>query len=200
MIQRNNDKEPEKVKTSSIYRIGLGIVIIALAFTYTCAVITGYVPEGSRIDMVTLAVIAFSVICSFLLITPRAFDRIKMFEMRGFKLEMLEKVKEKQAEQESRLEDIALVLPLLLPKAERRHLVNLADGKTTEYDGSHSARSELRSLRSAGLIKSLPSKHIAQLENSKKIDIAMLVELTTLGKRWVKRIREIEQAEADDNA
>ncbi|MCA1612858.1 MAG: hypothetical protein LC800_01645 [Acidobacteria bacterium] len=143
-------------------RIGLMIVILLAVIAYTLAVVTGYLPAERRIDTTNLAVIALAVICVFLLMNPMVFERLKTFEVSGIKLEMLERVKERQAEQEHKLEDITLIMPLLFTKAERRHLLNLANGKTTEYRGSSVLRAELRRLR------------------------------------WVKRIREIEQAETQE--
>ena len=163
------------------------------------AVVAGLIPAERRIDAAALAVIALAVICIFLLMNPGIFERLKVFEVSGFKLEMLERVKERQAEQENKLEDISLILPLLLPKAERKHLLNLANAKTTEYKGSAALRAELRRLRTASLIKSYPDLHLGQIEDGSKVDLAKYVGLTPLGERWVRRIREIEQAETQDN-
>jgi hypothetical protein len=185
--------------SSSPYRIGAVLVIVAMVIAYTVAVVVGLITPEHRIDAVTLAVIALAVICIFLLMNPGIFERLKVFEMSGFKLEMLERVKEKQAEQENKLEDISLILPLLLPKVERKHLLNLANGKTKEYKGSAPLRAELRRLRTATLIKSHPASHIGQIEDGSKVDLTKHVGLTPLGERWVRRIRQIEQAEMQED-
>ena len=57
-----------------------------------------------------------------------------------------------QQQQSAQLKDIELILPILLPKKERKHLTNLAEGKTAGYKGNHEMRSELRRLRSLKLI------------------------------------------------
>jgi hypothetical protein len=177
------------------YRIGLAVLIIGAMAAYVWALMTGNLPETRKLDLTTLAVIAFSIFLSFVLISPGFFQRLKIFEMSGFKLEMLEKVREKQMEQENKLDDIGLILPLLLSKAKQQHLLNIADGKTANYKGSHDGRSELRNLRSAGLLKSKPGTHISQLKDGTEYDVSKLLELTPLGTRWVSRIRANEQAE-----
>jgi hypothetical protein len=179
-------------------RKGLIIAIAVAVIAYTLAVVLGYVPVERRIDTANLAIIALAGLCVFLLANPAVFQRLKAFEVSGVKFEMLERVREKQAEQEHKIEDIALILPLLLPKAERKHLLNLANGKTAEYKGNAVLRSELRRLRTATLIRSLPKFHIGQIEDQAKIDLAAYVALTPLGERLVRRIREIEQAETQE--
>ena len=188
----HNNVDP-KDRLLSALRIGVAIAIIILTLVYVFELVTGHVPEKQKIDLVTLGIISLAALVSYLLIRPGAFDRLKKFEMKGFKFEMLEKVKEKQAEQESRLDDIALMLPLLLPKSMQGHLLNIAGGKNTVVPGSHSIRSELRRLREAGLIKSVSGVNIKSLADGSNADLLKIVEITALGRRWVKRINEIEE-------
>jgi hypothetical protein len=93
-------------------------------------------------------------------------------------------------------EGIGLMLPLLLPQAERQHLLNLANGRTTEYKGDHSVRSELRRLRSLGLIRMHRDRQVAQMQDGLGFDLVDYVELTELGKRWARKLQEIEEGEA----
>jgi hypothetical protein len=189
----DDSKKPEGNTTRlSTYRTVIVVVLIILITGYSVSVVTGYIPAERRIDVPTLAVITFTIICIFLLMNPGIFERLKIFEVSGFKLEMLEK---KQLEQEN---IISLTLPLLLPKPEQEHLLNLADGKTAGYTGGDALRAELRRLRTAGLIRSHPNMNIGQLEDGKTVDLAEYVALEPLGERWVKRIREVEQAKAQE--
>jgi hypothetical protein len=82
-------------------------------------------------------------------------------------------------------DDIGLMLPLLIPDPERRHLLNIAHGKTQAYRGGGSLRSELRNLRSMGLIQKHSGHNIADLHSDNVYDLADFVELTDLGKQWV---------------
>jgi hypothetical protein len=120
---------------------------------------------------------------------------------------MLERVKEKQQEQDQALreqsdalDDIALVLPLLLPRNERRHLMNLKRGRTDGYKGRGSLRSEIRRLRSMGLLEMLPQRTVGHMETGKAFDLGDYVRLTELGRRWVRRIEQIEEKEAESEA
>jgi len=179
---------------------------------YVLAVVLGYVPTERKIDTASLAFIALAVFCVFLIGNPAVFEKLKSLEFGGLKLEMLEKVKEvkaKQAEQENKInkiEDIGLVLPLLLPKNEQKHLLNLAngttaefklpDGTTAEIKGSPQLQTELRHLRKVTAIRSRPGFRIRDIVNEPKIDLARYVELTELGERLARRIKEVEAKES----
>ena len=85
-------------------------------------------------------------------------------------------------------DDIGLVLPVLIPEPERKHLLNIAHGKTQEYQGRGSLRSELRHLRSIGLMRTHHGRHIGDLTSGDRHDLADIVELTDLGKEWVAKL------------
>jgi hypothetical protein len=193
---KDDSKKPEEnVTPRSKYRALVVVligVLIALIIIYTGSVVTGRIPPERRIDVPALAVITFTIIFIFLLKNPGIFERLKIFEVSGFKLEMLEK---KQLEQEN---IIALILPLLLPKPLQDHLLNLANRTTADYKGGDALREELKRLRTAGLIRSLPDKNIGHLEDGKTVNLAEYVALEPLGERWVERIREVEQAKAQE--
>jgi hypothetical protein len=172
------------------------IFLIALLATYTVAVVLGWIPDGHKIDGVHFALIVLIGVIVVALIQPQVFDRLKRVKLSGFELEVLEKVREKQASQEDQLEDIRLILPLLLPEAARKHLFNLDLGNTSGYQGSHILRGELRRLRSMRLIRMKDEMQISQMKDGSTCDLAAFVELTPLGQRWVKRVREIEDAES----
>jgi hypothetical protein len=163
----------------------LGLSVLA----YTLGVILGLIPEGQRIDVVLLGLLALVALVILLLLWPEAVGRVKIVEVAGFKVEMLE-LKEKQVEQRLQLEDIKLILPLLLPEPERKHLLNLARNPTTKYKKSHLVQDELRHLRSLGLIKMKANRTIGQLPD--EFELADHFETTERGKRWVSRYGELE--------
>jgi hypothetical protein len=109
---------------------------------------------------------------------------------------MLEKLREQQQKQAERLADIALILPLLLPDKEVRHVRNLFVKQTEKYQGSSSLREELRRLRSIGLIAKKPDRNIGDMRDGMTFDLADSVELTELGRRWAARIQEIQSGDA----
>lgn len=84
------------------------------------------------------------------------FKQVKTFSMGQLKLEMIEKIRDRQDNQEERLADMALILPLLLPQNEVKHIRNLFARATGGYSGSHAVRTELRRLASIGLPKGGP--------------------------------------------
>jgi hypothetical protein len=87
-------------------------------------------------------------------------------------------------------DDLGLVLPVLIPEAERKHLLNLAHARTQGYRGSGSVRAELRHLRDIGLIRKLSDRHIGDLKSGSTHDLARIVELTDLGRHWVAKLDE----------
>ena len=188
-----------------LLRLALAIGLALLVAVYTVAVVLGVIPETQRIDAVHFGIILAASIAALMLLRPDLADRLKRLEGAGFKLEMLARVREKQQEQDQTLrrqadtiDDISLVLPLLLPKSERKHLMNLQQGRTDGYKGRGSLRSEIRRLRSIGLLEMLPERTVGQMETGKAFDLADYVRLTELGHRWVRRIEQIEAKEADD--
>ncbi len=179
-------------------RVFFSLVCGALAIGYAAGIVLGVIPPQQRLDASALIALALTAAVVVLLASPGLVDRLKRLELQGFKLEMLEKVKDKQALQEERLDDIALMLPLLFPERERALLLSLAAGSMRPSKGSHDVRVELRRLRSIGLLRMRPSHYIADLKDNLEIDLATLVELTPLGMQWSRRLKEIAATENGD--
>jgi hypothetical protein len=194
-----NSKQLEKkgAKPISLYRIVVCILVGGLVISYTIGVVSGKINKERQIDTVHLGLVVLTIVFITALLRPELFKRLKSLELTGFKLEMLEKVKEKQAEQESILEDISLILPLLLPRTERKHLFNLDQGKTKRYKGNSTLRAELRRLRSIGLLKMRPKHTVSQMKTDTEFDLSEYMELTLLGEYWVKRISDIEKGDKE---
>jgi len=163
----------------------LGVVVLA----YTLGVVCGFIPEGQRIDLVHLGLITLAAVVILLLLWPDVVGRVKLIEVPGVKFEMLE-LKEKQVEQRLQLEDMKLILPLLLPEPERKHLLNLFRHPRTPYKKSRVVQDELRHLRSLGLIKMKLSSTVGDLPDEFKLEDHF--EFTDRGKRWVTRYGELE--------
>lgn len=89
------------------------------------------------------------------------------------------------------------LLPILLPRSERTHLINLAQQRTAHYKGNHPLRGELRRLRSLGLIRMCRDQHVAYMKDGSSFNLADYVELTDLGKGWARTIQQIEKEEAE---
>jgi hypothetical protein len=121
-------------------------------------------------------------------------DQISLVEILGIKLQ-IDKVAAKQALQQNDLRDIDLILPLLIPENERKHLLELGNNSPNTYDGRDSLLGELRRLRSVGLIKTQPGMQIGYMKRGSKFALDHYVALTELGNRWTQRIKELAEAE-----
>jgi Predicted nucleotide-binding protein containing TIR-like domain len=86
-----------------------------------------------------------------------------------------------------------ILLRVLIPEPERKHLLNIFHGKTKHYKGGENVRSELRNLRSKGLIRSRPEHTIGELKSEGLYDLADVVELTDLGQQWVETLEHNEE-------
>lgn len=176
-----------------VLRSAVAALIIVAVVAYTVAVVAGGISKDRRIDLTHLGVIAIAAIACTVLLVPEIFGRLRSFEMKGVKIELLERVREKQLEQEDQLRDIKLIIPLLLPEAERRHLRNLSAGHTRNYRGSETLRGELRRLRSIGLIRMVGDHYVGHIEDNRDVNLAAFVELTELGKQWGNRLEQLEE-------
>jgi hypothetical protein len=171
-------------------RAVVALVLVVLIGAYTYAVLTGRIAEPHRIDATHLVAIVLTLTLAAILVSPGFTERIKTFELQGFKLE-LEKVRERQRRQEVELEDIRLLIPLLLPDPERKHLIGLAEGNA-EVEGSDRRRNELRKLTSLGLLRRKPGRNIGDLRDGQTMALSELLEVTLLGQQWVRRLAELE--------
>ena len=110
----------------------------------------------------------------------------------------LDEVKRKQQSQQDHLRVMEMVLPLLLPKPEQQHILNLGTDKTSNYQGNHFLRSELRRLHSMGLLEKHAGRNIGDLRDNLTVDLSDYVFLTKSGKDWVTIIRKNEETLAKD--
>jgi hypothetical protein len=163
-----------------------------LVAIYTVGVLSGWIPAERRLDAVHLAILVAAVLCVAFLLRPGALDRISLVEMQGFKFQ-LSAMQQQQVKQKRDLEFIRLVLPLLLPESERNHLLSLKTGQTYPKKGSHDLRTELRHLRSIGLLEMVAGHVVGEAKDGIDVDIAKVVSLTPNGKAWVDVITESEK-------
>ncbi len=180
-------------------RIILSILVGFLVIFYTVLAVIGFIPAERKIDGVNLVIILIAAGIVILILHPELIDRLRVLEMAGFKLELLEEVAKKQSQQEVRLQELYMLLPLLLPEPEQKHLLNLANDHTRDYRGRDTLRDELRHLRSMGLIKMVNDHHISQITDGFEFDLAHYVRLEKRGSHWVEQIKEIERIEAKKN-
>jgi hypothetical protein len=188
--------ETRKPDNTKALRYLAACLFALFTIAYAAAIVSGRLAPERRIDAVGFAVLVASGMISLVLFRPAVLDRFKTVEMSGFKLEMLAKVQERQAEQEMQIQDMKLMIPLLLAATERRHLLALLRHNTASYEGNHALRSELRRLRSLGLL-AMRMGYISDMTDKLMFDLAERVELTDLGSRWANRILQIEEGDPE---
>ena len=188
--------KPSSARVHSHTRAAIaGFVLLLLLAAYALAIILGRVPADRRIDTPALGIIVVGCLIALFLLRPELLERITRFEALGWKIEM----ENRQQQQDAQLKDLQLIIPLLLPPTERRHLINLADNKTADYKGNNDLRTELRRLRSIKLIEMQPEKNVSMMEDGSRFDLARYVRLTKLGEQWAERVKHME-AEAKQEA
>jgi hypothetical protein len=183
-----------------IARIGASIVVLTLTAVYVERIVSGHLKREQQIDGTGLAVIVLGAVLAAMLFEPGFLRRLSRLEWAGFKVELLKRVQERQSQQESDLNDMQLLLPLLLPATERRHLRNLIERKTSDYKGNQNVRNEMRHLRTLDLIEMRGDRHVWQVQDGVRFDLGEFVQLTGFGKTWAERIQKIERPAAEDAA
>lgn len=95
------------------------------ALRYLGLIVIEGLDEEKRLTLVELGILLLAGGSIALLVRPDLLGLVKLIEVAGIKLE-LERLQEKQKAQETELETMKIMLPLLLPTDERAHLKNLA--------------------------------------------------------------------------
>lgn len=176
----------------------IGAALIGLAvLQYLGLIVFAGLAEERRLTLVELGILLLAGGSIALLVQPNLLGLVKLIEVAGIKLE-LERLQEKQKAQESELETMRIMLPLLLPEDERSHLKNLATGRTAGYYGNAGLRQTLRRLRSAQLLQMKNDHHISELQDGYKFDLANYIELTSDGWQWLERIKAVEKEQQED--
>jgi hypothetical protein len=170
------------------FRVGL-IAFVIFGILYTIAVLIGGITDKQKIVTINLGLIALVLLALLVLSRPTMFDQLSLVEIPGIKLQ-LNRVLQAQAQQQNQLEDINLILPLLIPQSERKHLKELGTDKRNLYQGSSSLVQELRRLRSIGLVS---GRSIHRLEPMRDFYLSDYIKLTEFGKLWLDRINQIEK-------
>ena len=193
------EEAPDKeIKAPRPHHWVLATLILLLVLGYTIALVTGAIKSADKIDAVDLGLIALGTLLIVALINPQVLQRIKLFELGSLKFE-LQEVRIEQDAQKDALDGIRTVLSILLPKAEQNHLIYLLNDKAADYKGGNAMRTELRHLRSLGLIEMCPDKDggyhvIDEMRSNMKFDLNDYVTLTDLGKKSAKWISEARTA------
>src|SRR5260221_14442188 len=89
----------KSVPVKGIHRI-MALLVGLSAIAYTIGVLSGFIPEDRKLDAIHLSILVLAVVVVAMLLRPDVFERLKLLELTGFSLEMLERAKERQERQE----------------------------------------------------------------------------------------------------
>jgi len=162
-------------------------------------VVLGAIPADRKIDATNLVILSLAGLLAILMVNPDALERLKRLKLAGFELD-LEKLKQKQEEQQSQLKAISLLLPMLVREQQAKHLRNLAGSRTAGYVGSHDLRTELRSLATMGLIYRQPGRLVREMKDAMNFNLVEYVQLSEFGGRIVAQLVEMDKAKAEKEA
>jgi hypothetical protein len=174
--------EPASSAPTSRVRYAVAAIVALAALGYFVGVVAGKLP--ARLAPADLGVFALTALTVGGLLRPDIFERLTHLKFGGFEVQLRE-LERKQAEHSQQLEDIRLALVLAVDEKERRHLRNLEQGTTQNYDATGVVRAELRKLRAAGLVSN-KGKRIEDVRG--KVDLKEFVELTKRGRLYLARL------------
>jgi hypothetical protein len=177
----------DSVQPRTGFRFVAAAIVGVVVAAYLVGIVLGKIPQARRLAAADLGVILIAAGVLGSLLSPEFLNRLTHLKVGNVEVE-LRQLQQDQQMQQHELDDVRFVLTLLLQENELRHLRNLEKGSAREYVGSHSVRTELRKLRTLGLIRTLPERHIGELGDKVKIDLANFVELTERGKHYLDRL------------
>ena len=172
------------------YVIAVGVLVF-IAF-YSVGIVAGKIPPQRKLVGADVAILLVGVLIAAVLLQPEILDRLTHFKLGSLEFE-LQQLQKNQKTQENELNDVRFALTLLLQDRERGHLANLKTGATQNYIGNHDLRSELRRLRTLGLLANIGDRKVAEIKDGQKIDLANFVQLTERGRQYLDKLGEGDQ-------
>src|SRR5277367_1939640 len=126
----------EQLKRQMALRYIAAIAVGLLAVGYIVAIIFSKIDKTARIDFPAIVVVLFAgatiaLLCSShgLGFLKDVLSRVQTFEISSMKVR-LNQIQTQQIRQSSQLDLLQLLAPLVLSERERRHLLNLRQGRT----------------------------------------------------------------------
>ncbi len=161
--------------------------VIVLIVCYVGGIVFGYIPEKQKLGGPDIGILMVGAAVVCLLMRPEFFDRLTHVKVGSVEVE-LEKLQRDQQAQRSELDDVRFALTMLLQGNELQHLTSLKSGETQGYVGNHDLRTELRRLRTLGLVQNRGESKIADLTDNRKFDLGKIIELTERGRQYLRRV------------
>ncbi len=170
-------------------RLALALGIILAISAYIVGIVIGKIQDKQKLGIADVGLLLVGCAAVAVLLRPELLERVTHIKVGSVEFE-LQKLQHDQEKQRNELDDVRFVLTLLLEPSELQHLKNIDKGKTQDYLGRHSVRTELRKLRTLGLIRNRDDRKISELADNSKMDLKNIVELTERGRQYLARLAE----------
>jgi len=170
-------------------RLALALGIILAISAYIVGIVIGKIQDKQKLGIADVGLLLVSCAAVGVLLRPELLEKITHIKVGSVEFE-LQKLQHDQEKQRDELDDVRFVLTLLLEPSELQHLKNIDKGNTQDYLGRHSVRTELRKLRTLGLIRNRDGHKIAKLADNSEMDLRNIVELTERGRQYLARLAE----------
>jgi len=179
------ERSPQKAEGTKLLRRAAAVIVAFGICAYLVAVILGRIAQRLGTADVSVVVVGAGIVT--VILRPELLDRLTHLKVGGLELDWLQKLQADQQKQREELDDVRFVLTLLLQQSELAHLRNLDRG-ATHYRGNEAVCTELRKLRTLGLIRTLKDHTIGEIANKRDFDLKDIVELTERGKHYLERL------------
>jgi hypothetical protein len=172
-----------------VIRLLIAIAVVLTVAAYIVGIVAGWIPVQRKLTTADVGLILVAGVATSVLLRPDVLHYLAHIKLGIFEADLRD-LREGQRVQQKELDDIRLVLTLLVQRHEQNHLENLEKAGPALYDGNHNVRSELRRLRTLGLIQNLKNRGISELKDGTKHDLKEIVQLTERGKYYLERVRQ----------
>jgi hypothetical protein len=192
LMQMQNSKQtmepeaPPKLVRAYMFRRTIAFAVVLVVSVYTVGIVLGRIPQQQKLSATDVGLVVVTAVVASVLLRPELLNRLTHFKFGSFEADW-KHVKEKQQTQERELDAVRFVLTFLLQQAEKNHLENLVKDGASQYEGNHAVRSELRKLRTLGLIENRKDHTIAEMKDGHKCDLKDVVQLTERGRDYLER-------------
>lgn len=148
-----------------VARASVAIGVLLLVILYSLGIVIGKIPVQRKLAGADVAILVVGILVGTALLRPQLLDRLTHFKLGSVEFE-LQQLQKNQKTQQDELDDVRFVLTLLLQDSEREHLRKLETGETQNYVGRHQLRTELRRLRTLGLIANVGNRRIGEIQDN----------------------------------
>lgn len=189
MPQEMQPKPGQVSNRMDLLRSLIAIAVVLTVAAYIAGIVNGRIPAAQKLTGADVGLILVACAVTTVLLRPDVLHYFARIKLGIFEADLRD-LQEGQRVQEKELDDVRLVLTLLVQPRERNHLANLAKAGPASYVGNHDVRTELRRLRTLGLIENQVDRHIGELRDGARQDLKAIVQLTKRGNDYLERVQQ----------